>query len=651
MTHEAPSTRLRLAACGAALLAALVVAEIVARRIRPAADAAEEPGVTAPDGRVVSEPDLRLGWRLPADATIAIVDFEVHTNRFGTRGPAFSTAQDRVRVLCLGDSTVFGNHTDVPGQLRRVLRERGATPEVEVMNAGVPGYSSEQAVDLFTSTLASLRPDVVTLCVGMNDAQAAADGLTDRARAKRRRRAADRFRSRLLDLLRDPAGEDGAPPTDRVPLDDLRDNLERLVDACRARGARLLLLTEAHAYPSTADRPQNRGAVGRGAALDARNATVREFAAREGVALLDLRDRLAAEAAPEVFNAPYPGADSIHPNPLGARVIAEALATELIQRGWVPAARSADADVACGVMPTAAAVRLGDDPTDRLLMATSIGDRVELRLVDPRDESGRRIACDLPAPDAEVDVSVVPAWDGELLLTAPTPGGCATRSVLADGAPGRFAPRVLPFPVPTRVRVTAVDMIDDDAPEYVVTLDPVLPGEVLFLSDTFRPLARRAAGEKDGAPRAAVGHLVRPDRAAVITWSPQPVGALRLYDRWELSTLPSPLLHLRTQGTALVIGRFAAGDPLERLIAIRHAAVSRLEDGRWQEPWFPFGALRATGGVAPALAAMPGAGRARAVLASRRGDRVHLAFLEADGSLVPGPVVRLPASEPARSDR
>ncbi|MCX8070847.1 MAG: SGNH/GDSL hydrolase family protein [Candidatus Binatia bacterium] len=102
----------------------------------------------------------------------------VKLNRLGLRGPD-PTREKRgeVQVLALGDSCTFGILPDpktvlsapYPELLARRGAERWGEGRLQVINAGVPGYSTLQALLLLRSKLRSLRPDLVTVRFGWND--------------------------------------------------------------------------------------------------------------------------------------------------------------------------------------------------------------------------------------------------------------------------------------------------------------------------------------------------------------------------------------------------------------------------------------------------------------------------------------------------
>ncbi len=83
-----------------------------------------------------------------------------------------------LRVICLGESTTFGSSIErthqnsYPSYLRRILETNGHGFEgYEVINAGVPGWVSDQIALRAEHELSAYRPDTVILYVGWNDFQ------------------------------------------------------------------------------------------------------------------------------------------------------------------------------------------------------------------------------------------------------------------------------------------------------------------------------------------------------------------------------------------------------------------------------------------------------------------------------------------------
>jgi lysophospholipase L1-like esterase len=81
---------------------------------------------------------------------------------------------NKLRVVCLGESTTFGSSIDwnYPAYLRGILKSHGSGhDDYEVINAGVPGWVSDQVAIRAEHQLADYRPDAVILYVGWNDFQ------------------------------------------------------------------------------------------------------------------------------------------------------------------------------------------------------------------------------------------------------------------------------------------------------------------------------------------------------------------------------------------------------------------------------------------------------------------------------------------------
>ncbi|HUT03286.1 MAG TPA: SGNH/GDSL hydrolase family protein [bacterium] len=117
-----------------------------------------------------------LGWALSPGFDGVIKGIRYRINALGFRGPEVQKTRHKgsFRVLCLGDSTTYGVMVDqgqiyssvLEKQLEKILAPR----TVETINAGVPGYSSVQVSLYFSKRCLQLDPDLVTLCVGINDA-------------------------------------------------------------------------------------------------------------------------------------------------------------------------------------------------------------------------------------------------------------------------------------------------------------------------------------------------------------------------------------------------------------------------------------------------------------------------------------------------
>ncbi len=104
------------------------------------------------------------------------VPTRVHTNALGFRDPDPERSPEHQagirRVIVTGDSITFGIGVDdeesYPRHLQARLAETGAK-DIEVWNAGVPGYAMADHLGLLRKRLLPLKPDVVLLQLSRND--------------------------------------------------------------------------------------------------------------------------------------------------------------------------------------------------------------------------------------------------------------------------------------------------------------------------------------------------------------------------------------------------------------------------------------------------------------------------------------------------
>ncbi len=96
-------------------------------------------------------------------------DVQVEINAQGFRGPAIASAKDasKTRVLVVGDSLVWGFGVEQEEIFTSKMAAR--CQDLEVINFGVSGYSTDQELLLFKERGIALEPDVVVLVVAGND--------------------------------------------------------------------------------------------------------------------------------------------------------------------------------------------------------------------------------------------------------------------------------------------------------------------------------------------------------------------------------------------------------------------------------------------------------------------------------------------------
>jgi len=117
-------------------------------------------------------PDAKLYWKLkPNQDCFTKIDHKpVHVNSRGTRGPEFEPEKPPglTRILSLGDSRTFGwglsDSETYSSQLQTRLQARtGNSGRVEVINAGVNGWSYPQMLVYFRETAITYRPDIIVI--------------------------------------------------------------------------------------------------------------------------------------------------------------------------------------------------------------------------------------------------------------------------------------------------------------------------------------------------------------------------------------------------------------------------------------------------------------------------------------------------------
>ena len=211
-------------------------------------------------------PDAELFWRLRPDTALEVenqvyrtrtrpVTWRIRINPEGQRGASHPRPEEQASpvIAALGDSCTFGFRVDeeetYPALLQASLREHGM-PRAAVTNYGVPGYTSFQGRRLLSAILARDRPDFVVLAFGANDLEL--DVASDAAKAERISPVRLRLYSALTHLAtarlflprQDGRRTDPDRPAQstRVSPAEFRENLRAMIRAARGAGARVILL-------------------------------------------------------------------------------------------------------------------------------------------------------------------------------------------------------------------------------------------------------------------------------------------------------------------------------------------------------------------------------------------------------------------------
>ncbi|NDC37148.1 MAG: SGNH/GDSL hydrolase family protein [Proteobacteria bacterium] len=136
---------------------------------------------TRPDGLpfasiINPHPDDRIIYELRANLDVKFTNVRVITNSCGLRSPERPRAKpaNTYRIALLGDSFAFGWGVPQDQTFAQVLEDtlnsltRGV-PKVEVMNLGVPGYSTFQEVAAFRDKGLAFEPDTALIFFIHND--------------------------------------------------------------------------------------------------------------------------------------------------------------------------------------------------------------------------------------------------------------------------------------------------------------------------------------------------------------------------------------------------------------------------------------------------------------------------------------------------
>jgi lysophospholipase L1-like esterase len=299
------------------------------------------------------EPDPVLLWRPVAHKPF-------NSQRF--KGPLAAVPKpgNVVRIMCYGDSLTDGPPKGGwPTWLNELWKQSPPLSgrRVEVLNAGVAGYSSHQGVLRFLQEADHYRPDLVLVSFGWNDA-AEAIGQPDRSfrvppwALVACQRALIRYRAYLVVMhytqrwRSPPAPSTSKAGHPRVSIDDYLANLDRFRAEAQARGIAIIFLTRPHKMPVAELRshPTWRHSV------PDYNAALVEWSQERGASLIDVQRHF--ESLPdEVFS------DECHFTPTGYQLMAELIRDHV----------AAGADGSLGVRPTTAGMaRSGQDPRGSL---------------------------------------------------------------------------------------------------------------------------------------------------------------------------------------------------------------------------------------------------------------------------------------------
>jgi lysophospholipase L1-like esterase len=209
----------------------------------------------------------------------ALLRFEAQPTATVERTRQKLLAGQPVRVVCFGDSVTgvyyhTGSRRAYTDMLGIALRKSVDNAQVEMINAGISGHTTVNALTRIDKDVLSHEPDLVTVMFGLNDMV-------------------------------------------RVPLDDYRANLKTIVAKCREIGAEVVLATPNNVVTSSG-RPTEK--------LITYCEVVREVGRELSVPVCDCYREMDGLRARNEFAWRLLMSDAIHPNMDGHKVMAELLA-------------------------------------------------------------------------------------------------------------------------------------------------------------------------------------------------------------------------------------------------------------------------------------------------------------------------------------
>jgi lysophospholipase L1-like esterase len=284
----------------------------------------------------IFEGDPLLLWRLKPNLDHVVWDFTVlSTNAQHLRSdrPLQKKQAGAIRIVCLGDSVTFGYRVPTvwpdkpndydrqalpyPMLLEKELRAANPNKQIEVVTMAVPGYTSHQGLAWLQREIDSLKPDLLTISFGWNDASLS--DVTDSEAIKTNWQAVtvrwlvdhSQAFAHATNWLRarQPPSARVVRPAPRVSEQNYLNNMMAMAQLGRQKQAAVIML--AAPYRDKVTNPAE------AALMQRYRAGLRSVSGQNGLPFLEL---------PELTEAAYPTnkgwfGELIHPNDMGHRLI------------------------------------------------------------------------------------------------------------------------------------------------------------------------------------------------------------------------------------------------------------------------------------------------------------------------------------------
>ncbi|MCD4785189.1 MAG: hypothetical protein K8T10_15340 [Candidatus Eremiobacteraeota bacterium] len=193
-------------------------------------------------------PDNVLFWKPKPGMCGRFIDKNNSNSTYNLLHPtkySIEKPKGTVRILCLGDSRTSGNieppatsESCYPQQIQKKLKKEYPDIPIQVLNGGVPGYTSYQGLIMLKNTVKQFSPDIVTLAFDIHDGNLAyardRDALVCSKFIQGLRKVL--YKSQIYLLLRRyilrkklQYTSDKRPVFNRVSLDEYRDNINEII--------------------------------------------------------------------------------------------------------------------------------------------------------------------------------------------------------------------------------------------------------------------------------------------------------------------------------------------------------------------------------------------------------------------------------------